>query len=320
MIVAATMALASRGRLSILIFHRVLAERDALLPSEPTADAFDLLLSHLKARFTVLPLQDAVERLYGGTLPRAALAITFDDGYADNLSVAAPLLRKHGLPATLFVATGYLDGGIMWNDRVIAAFRSTSRPALDLDGLGLGSFSTATIGDRRDGIERVLRALKYRPSAERERLARAVAEAGAIETPPDLMLTRDGVRALGRYGIDVGAHTLTHPILARTDSREAWREISEGKRELETIAGRSVSLFAYPNGRPGDDYGPEHVRMVREAGFAAAVSTAWGAADRASDRLQLPRFTPWTRQPLRFDLLMLRNLRHRAEQPEAAKC
>ena len=320
MIVAATMALASRGRLSILIFHRVLAERDALLPSEPTAEDFDLLLSHLKARFTVLPLHDAVERLYGGTLPRPALAITFDDGYADNLSVAAPLLRKHGLPATLFVATGYLDGGIMWNDRVIAAFRSTSRPALDLDALGLGRFSTATTGDRREGMERVLRELKYRPSAERERLARAVAEAAEIETPSNLMLTRDGVRALGRYGVDVGAHTVRHPILARTDSSEAWREISEGKRELEAIAGGSVSLFAYPNGRPGDDYGPEHVRMVREAGFAAAVSTAWGAADRASDRLQLPRFTPWTRQPLRFDLLMLRNLRHRAEQHEAAKC
>jgi len=320
MIVAATLALASRGRLSILIFHRVLRERDALLPSEPTAEEFDLLLSHLKARFTVLPLRDAVERLYGGTLPRAALAITFDDGYADNLSVAAPLLRKHALPATLFVATAYLDGGIMWNDRVIAAFRSTSRPEIDLDPLGLGKASTATIADRRDGMERVLRELKYRPSAERERLARAVADAAGIETPSDLMLTRDGVRALAHYGVDVAAHTRTHPILARADSSEAWREISEGKRELETIAGRTVSLFAYPNGRPGDDYGPEHVRMVREAGFAAAVSTAWGAADRASDRLQLPRFTPWTRQPLRFDLLMLRNLRHRAEQPEAAKC
>lgn len=320
MIVGATLALASRGRLSILIFHRVLAERDPLLPSEPTAEEFDLLLSHLKARFTVLPLQDAVERLYGRRLPRAALAITFDDGYADNLSVAAPLLRKHALPATLFVATGYLDGGIMWNDRVIAAFRSTSRPDLDLDTLGLGKFSTATTAERRDGMERVLRALKYRPAAERERLARAVADAAAIETPSKLMLTCDGARALAGYGVAVGAHTLTHPILARTPAGDAWREIAEGKRELEAIVGRGVSLFAYPNGRPGDDYAPEHVRMVREAGFAAAVSTAWGAADCASDRLQLPRFTPWTRKPLRFDLLMLRNLRHRNEQPAVAAC
>jgi hypothetical protein len=73
------------------------------------------------------------------------------------------------------------------------------------------------------------------------------------------------------------------------------------------MIGKSVTLFAYPNGRPGIDYGPDHVRMVREAGFTAAFSTAWGAADSASDRWQLPRFTPWTRQPRKFDLLMMRN-------------
>ena len=81
------------------------------------------MLGHLKRRFSVLPLADGVERLYDGTLPASALAVTFDDGYADNLAVAAPLLRKHGVPATLFIATGYVDGGAMWNDIVIEAFR-----------------------------------------------------------------------------------------------------------------------------------------------------------------------------------------------------
>ena len=78
-----------------------------------------------------------------------------------------------------------------------------------------------------------------------------------------------------------------------------------------------MHLFAYPNGKPGDDYGAEHVRMVHEARFRAAFSTAWGAASRASDVLQLPRFMPWTREPLKFDLLMLRNLRQRFEQKAA---
>ena len=92
MILRRTLALASRGRLSILIFHRVLRERDPLLPTEPTGAEFDSLLAHLANRFSILPLAEAVERLYGGTLPRSAMAITFDDGYADNLSVAAPIL------------------------------------------------------------------------------------------------------------------------------------------------------------------------------------------------------------------------------------
>jgi peptidoglycan/xylan/chitin deacetylase (PgdA/CDA1 family) len=310
-IVAGTLALASRGRLSILIFHRVLRERDAILPSEPTASEFDALLAHLKARFTLLPLREAVDRLYAGTLPRAALSVTFDDGYADNLAVAAPLLRKHGVPATLFVATGYLDGGIMWNDRVIAAFRSTSSTELDLQPHGLGVHPTESLADRRAGIDRVLRELKHRPAPERERLANVVLEVAAVEPPKNLMLTSDAVRALQAHGVDVGAHTVTHPILARASRDEAWREICDGKRALESIVGHAVPLFAYPNGHPGDDYTPEHVQMVREAGFAAAVSTAWGAANRTSDPMQLPRFTPWTRKPLRFDLLMLRNLRHR---------
>ncbi len=123
MIARSMLALASEGRLSILIFHRVLPERDPLFPGEPTAAEFDALLDHLKRRFSVLPLAEGISASMITRFPRPALAMTFDDGYADNLAVAAPLLRKHGIPATLFVATGYLDGGVMWNDVVIAAFR-----------------------------------------------------------------------------------------------------------------------------------------------------------------------------------------------------
>jgi peptidoglycan/xylan/chitin deacetylase (PgdA/CDA1 family) len=316
MIWRTALGLASRGRLSVLIFHRVLVERDPLLPGEPTADEFDALLGHLKERFSILPLSEAVSRLYAGTLPRAALAITFDDGYADNASVAAPLLRKHRLPATIFVATGYLDGGVMWNDVVIGSFRSTTRRELDLGSLGLGSYRLESLDERRDAIERVLSQLKYRPAAERERQARTVAELAGTGIPRDLMLTTDALKSLGDSGIDIGAHTVTHPILARSASDDAWHEIVESKRSLESLLGHWVALFAYPNGRPSDDYGDEHVRMAKEAGFKAAVSTAWGAASPASDPFQLPRFTPWTQTPVKFDLLMLRNLR---ERPLAAR-
>jgi len=131
----------TRGRLSILIFHRVLAETDPLFPGEPNAAQFDKLCAHLRARFEVLPLSEAVTRLQQGSLPAGALAITFDDGYADNLSIAAPILRKHHLPATLFIATGYLDGGCMWNDKLIEAFRSTRNSEIDLRDLGLETYS-----------------------------------------------------------------------------------------------------------------------------------------------------------------------------------
>ena len=144
MIWRSALALASRGKLSILIFHRVLSKADPLLPSEPSAAQFDALLRHIKTRFAVLPLSDAVRRLYDGTLPAGALAITFDDGYADNLAVAAPILQRYGIPATVFISTGYLDGRCMWNDLVIEAFRSSKQAELDLTTLSLGKHLLAS--------------------------------------------------------------------------------------------------------------------------------------------------------------------------------
>jgi peptidoglycan/xylan/chitin deacetylase (PgdA/CDA1 family) len=290
-----------------MIFHRVLRDPDPMLPGEPSVAEFDALLTHLKRRFSILPLEQATARLYAGTLPSAALAITFDDGYLNNLTCAAPLLHRHAIPATVFVATGYTGGGAMWNDQVIAAFRSSEMRELDLRHLGLGKHSLASGEERRTALAKVLDTLKYLPQAQREREAREIASAAQVSLDGKLMLDEAGIRALAGYGVDVGAHTVTHPILASVDSYTAWREIVESKRALEEFAGKRITLFAYPNGRPGRDYGPDHVRMVREAGFAAAFSTTWGAADRANDRWQLPRFTPWTRQPLKFDLLMMRN-------------
>ena len=270
-----------------------------------------------RAASASLPLRDAVRCLYDGTLPASALAITFDDGYADNLAVAAPILRRHGMPATVFIATGYLDRGCMFNDVVIEAFRSTEKCELDLTEYGLGRHPLGSVAERVAAIDRVLSQTKYLPLAERDARARDILRAAETAEPDGLMLTRDSVRKLVGSGFEVGAHTVNHPILAKTPSEKAWREICDGKRDLENLTGSPVTVFAYPNGRPGDDYLGEHVRMVREAGFSAAVSTAWGAASRASDALQLPRFTPWTRQPMKFDLLMLRNLRLGPEQKAA---
>jgi peptidoglycan/xylan/chitin deacetylase (PgdA/CDA1 family) len=321
MIWRSAFALASRGgangRLSILIFHRVLRDVDPLFPGEPYAARFDALVHHLKSRFTILPLSEGVRRLCDQTLPARALSITFDDGYADNLDVAAPILHRHAVPATVFVATGFLDGGAMFNDVVIEAFRRTRRDALDLGALGLDRLPLVTVEQRRAAIDRVIGELKYRPAAERNRLAEAVLDAAGVPPPTALMMSSGSVRRLFDYDLDIGAHSVTHPILAQLRAEEARHEIVASKRRLEELIDREVTLFAYPNGRPGRDYTAEHVRMVKDAGFAAAVTTAWGAASRDSDVFQLPRFTPWSSRLLKFDVLMLRNLRNGPEERAA---
>ena len=117
------------------------------------------------------------------------------------------------------------------------------------------------------------------------------------------------VQSLVANGLDVGAHTVHHPILSSVDAAVAQAEISDSKAQLETLLQQDVHLFAYPNGRPAIDYQDEHRSMVKNSGFLAAVSTHWGAATNESDPYQLPRFTPWDRTTARFAARLLLNYR-----------
>ncbi len=298
------------ARLTVLIFHRVLAEPDPLFPGEPDAVRFETQMRWLKNWFNVLPLAEAVERLRTGSLPARAAAITFDDGYADNCTVALPILRRAGLPATFFIATGYLDGGRMWNDTVIDVMRRAKGPDLDLIPLKLGRYPVGTLEDRRHSLGQLLGKLKYLEPGVRERLANEVAVAAHIQPPRDLMLTAGQVRTLAESGMTIGAHTVSHPILSRVDEQQARTEMTQSKQQLEAITGSTVTLFAYPNGKPGTDYTAAHVRLAHEAGFAAAVSTGWGAATKECDIFQIPRFTPWDRTGWRYALRLARNMHH----------
>ena len=298
----------SRGKLTTLIFHRVHAEPDALFPNEMHAGAFRERLRWIRAWFEVLPLEEAVAALARGTLPERALAITFDDGYADNFAVALPILREHGLQATFFVATGFLDGGRMWNDTVIEALRRTSRPSLDLSSLDLGVHALGSVDARRTAIDAILGKLKYlSPPMRRERVDAVASFAGA-RLPEDLMMTSAQVRGLAAAGMGIGGHTVMHPILTRIDASSARRDIADGRDTLEAITGQPVRVFAYPNGKPVGDYAAEHVGIVRELGFTAAVSTSPGAARAGDSLFELPRFTPWDASAGRWGLRLARNL------------
>lgn len=301
------------ARLTLLIYHRVLPEVDAIFPNEVTAERFDAQMSRLKRAFNVLPLSGAVARLKAGTLPARAACITFDDGYADNVTLALPVLQKHGLHATFFIATAYLDGGRMFNDTVIEAIRRSRAGEIDLAALGLGRHDVTSPQAKRNAIDKILPKVKYLPPDQREeKVAELARMAGDIPLPDDLMMTTAQLKALHAAGMEIGGHTARHPILANLDSSAARREIAEGKEFLETALGEKISLFAYPNGKPGADYLPEQAAIVRGLGFDAAVSTRQGSATRSSDVFQLPRFTPWQPDASRFIPAILGNLRNGA--------
>ena len=295
------------GRLSVLIYHQILAEPDSLRPDALEVRRFVWQMEALASCFTVLPLAEAIERLSNGDLPPRAVCITFDDGYADNVQVALPVLERIGLPATFFIATGYLDGGMMWNDEIIEAVRAAPAPTLDLRDIGFNLLPVTNIGERLRAVTMLIDRLKYLSAEERAHGVAAVV-AGAAGTAPDgLMMCSEDVRHLVSRGMAVGAHTHTHPILRNLSLKQASREIGESRARLAEITGSPVKFFAFPNGKPGGDYDARHVVLLREMGFTACFSTAWGVATRACDRMQIPRFTPWDATPARFALRLLYN-------------
>lgn len=283
-----------RRLLTILIYHRVLPAPDPYRPGEVWAELFDRQMAFVKRRFAVLPLPAAAAALAAGTLPRRSCCITFDDGYADNLTIALPILERHRLPATVFVATGYLDGGRMFNDSAIEILARARGPQLDLSELGLGCRPLPGPAERLALLPLLLERLKYLAPEPRARAVAEIAErAGGIELPDDLMLSSAQVAELSRRGVDIGGHTVAHTILTTLDDDRAQRELTENKRHLETLTGRPALSFAYPNGRPDRDYAAHHIAMVKELGYRAAVSTAYGIAGRGSDPWQLPRVPLW---------------------------
>ena len=294
------------AKLSVVIYHRVLSEPDPLLGADDI-NSFEMQLKYLVKNFNVLPLSDAITRLRRDTLPSCAVSITFDDGYADNAENALPLLQKYAITATFFIASGFVDGGRMWNDTVIESVRRAKGDVLDLSGIGLGVFPISSLTDRCQSLHQLIDMLKYLPDELRQSQVEKIRALIAADLPDNLMMISSQVKQLYNAGMEIGGHTVNHPILSRITDAAALKEIADGKEMLEGIINAPVQLFAYPNGKPNKDYHAIHVKMVKEVGFDAAVSTAWGAVRSHDDLFQIPRFTPWDKNELFYTLRMLRN-------------
>jgi peptidoglycan/xylan/chitin deacetylase (PgdA/CDA1 family) len=301
------MGAGTRARLSILIYHRVLPKPDSMLHDEIAVNVFRTHMDALAACFNVLPLSEAVERLGNGTLPARAACITFDDGYANNATIALPILQERSLPACFFIATRFLDGSCMWNDIVIEALRDTTAARLDLGDIALGIHPLNDLDDRLSAMAKLLPELKKLNPESRAAAIEHILEKSGVQQPTGMMMTPAQVKSLADAGMEIGGHTISHPILSTLTDQQARAEIGGGKAQLEAITGQPVTLFAYPNGVPVRDFTDRHVALLKELGFIAAVTTAKGVARRNTDPFLLPRFTPWDRTPTRFTVRLYQN-------------
>ena len=300
--------------LPILMYHRVLAEPDPLQPDVPHQALLAEQFRTLAGAFNVLPLHEAASLLQQGRLPPGAACITFDDGYRDNHDLALPLLREFKLPATVFVATGYLNGGRMFNDSVVETVRRLGTGEIDLGRVGLGRRLVSDVASRRALITDLTKAVKYLDPDERDEFCESLCARADTHLPTNLMMDDAQVKAMSDAGVDIGGHTVNHPILARIEADVAEQEIVTNRDEITALTGRPPLCFAYPNGKPNIDYSSSHARMVHKAGFLAAVTTAVGVASDDADPFQLPRFMPRERSAAQFVARMLRMGAHNRRQ------
>jgi peptidoglycan/xylan/chitin deacetylase (PgdA/CDA1 family) len=311
----------SEGRALILLYHRV-----AKLRTDPWGLAvaprrFAEHLEVLRERANPVQLGELTGTLGDGGLPDRSVVVTFDDGYLDNLLNAKPLLERHEVPATVFVATGFIgqEREFWWDelDRLLLQPGTLpERVRLRVDGetyeWELGEAAEYTREDfqghrgwkawtgsqtpRQQLYTALYDLLRPLGAAERRRKfaeVRAWRVDGSGRRPRHRPLSVEEIGRLQEGGlVEVGAHTVNHPLLSEVTPAVQRREIRQSKARLEEILGHGVNSFAYPYGKSAD-YGPETVELVRRAGFACACSTVVDVVRRSSDPFQLPRI--WVR-------------------------
>jgi len=280
-----------RGAPLILRYHRVYP--DGTRPFYRLGvdrSLFEAQLDFLATHFEVVSLATIVESLRAGRPLDGGVAITFDDGYRDNLTEAFPALRARGMTATLFVTVDEVSAGrAMWWDRLAAAVQAAPEGA---STAGRGAEGPALIlrgaDSRARGFRLLREAWKTLPWAEvLDHLEQVEADWGG-EPTADALVTPDEVRHLSRSGWEIGSHTLDHPILSRLEAREAERQIVDSRRCLGEMIGERVRYFSYPNGKR-DDVTPTIRDIVQRAGYEAAVATIEGRVTARSDLFMLER-------------------------------
>ena len=287
----------TRGRAIVLRYHALTPDASPVVYAAPdvclSADAFRVQMAFVKRAYTVVPLDvlvDAVVR--GGALPPRALAITFDDGYADNHRLGLPVLRALGLPATVYVATGATDGRApFWVAAVRALALGAPGDAVAVPGLDAVRLDGP--GGREAAAKALTRALVPLDADVRAAaIAEAAARAGVdlVRALAGTMLDWDAIRELAAAGWTIGAHTVTHSNVALLDPAHAEREIAGSRDALATAIGRPVEHFCYPNsGGQHAYFGDEVARALARLGFRSATTSRPGAVRPGTNPYLMPR-------------------------------
>jgi peptidoglycan/xylan/chitin deacetylase (PgdA/CDA1 family) len=309
----------SKGKLTILQFHKVPLQRHLLTPLEIDMAEFQRTLLLITQLYRILPLDAALQAVRAGNLPPRAACITFDDGYPDWMAGVIPVLERLKAHATFFITTGQLDGEPMWNERLLFSVSNAPQNThtLLLENAKLPPLSFNCSLDRINTLTVIERFLKYQSEESRRQFMAQLDAHTSVDSLRAPSMSATDVRELHSRGFDIGAHSVSHPILTHCNPEQAYQEIAGSKEMLESVIRGKVKFFAYPNGIPGRDFNQEHIEMVARAGYLAALTTSSGFASADTRPFQVPRFTPWGPSPRRMKFQLVRNfLMERSELGE----
>jgi len=281
------------GEIKILAYHDIGPQ--SFFNLQVPEKVFRSHMSYLsESGYNIISLEEAVELLKGNKpVPADTVVITFDDGYRSVYEHVLPAVRKYGMPVTVFLSTGPVEKrGPLFVDALAYAFEKTGKKRLDLTPWGLREYSVATTGlKERAGLE-INDFSKGLKTEERRKLLQFIFEKLDVEIDSpelrDRMLTWEEIRESKRHGVSFGAHTVTHPSLARISPEEAGEEIHRSKKMMEERLDSEIRTFAYPYGSAKDV--DEKVRkIVSEKGFSCAVTLQDGVNSGGSDVFMLKR-------------------------------
>lgn len=275
-------------KLLVLGYHNVTPTHR--FPSAAGADALGGQLRMLRRIANLVPLESSLATLgAGGRLPPRAVAVTFDDGYRDNLTDAAPVLRSLEVPATVYLVPGFLSHRVhAWWERLGWALSRARVGSVEFEGETLPLREPA---ERATALTVIERAVKRTDHATRaatvERLVGRL-DAGGGYDHAALYLDWDGARELVRSGWSIGSHTSTHAILARETAAAQRADLVHSRRQLTEELSVEVAGLAYPNGEQAD-YDADTIAAARDAGHSHAVTT-WGrTADTGKGPFEIGR-------------------------------
>lgn len=236
----------------------------------------------------VVGISELVQGLRHGEDMSNTIVITFDDGYENNVTQAAPVLADFKLPASFFLATNHIGTGRwIWTDRVEHAFDTSSMGRLQWSGLNLPLDS---LPSRRNALREVKGKLKQMSVVERDEAVKSIGEALEVSEPAPLedyrFMDWKQARSLADAGFEVGAHTMNHAILSRVSPLDAETEIVGSRNAVISGTGNCCPVFCYPNGKV-HDYNAAVIDIARRH-FDAAITTEQGVPS-ADDLFELPR-------------------------------